>query len=691
MKGILKFFTFSALVLGLMSCNNNNVGSSTSNSNSVSSNSTSSIVTPAPLGITISSANNERVVKENETLQLEAKVYPVNAKQDVLWSSSDENIATIDKNGLVTGVSVGMVNIIAKAQEDEQISQEFTLVVEIGEEVVVNPESITISSPNDVRSLMAGTTLELSASVLPAEASQSIVWSSSDETVAKVTRGVVRGIKEGTVTISASPRNFPTIIDTMDLTIEKNDDPEFTKDWANIDYSNHERYIEMEDASPIKVKGVVTQLIDNGETVDYFLQDGTSGYYVYHQNPALFTVEVGKSYEVGGFKNNKPTKQIKDVEYVNELAENISYEVNNLAEVNTSDLTEMLAFQGSLVSGEAVVESLSVNTSKAYNFTASVNGYSTTFRVDAIYSSSEAVAEINQFLSGLVPGMSFEFEGLAIAYGSNTQKPQIQLFDAERIRLPEMTDSEYLELVANIIKVPASLGFSSTSIDLPSSLEGFDNVSVSWTSNKTEINVNTGEVTHGSEKVVVTLTVTLTYNGATYSKNFEVEVAAIDNKTYETLVSLDLEDAKSENPTVQHSDSIKPGYGAGVVSLGTPKANWYLNNALIDGQSGDITDGEYAIRAKTGGRVEIQEDGEYNVVEFDAAVYGSDALGIQIKVEYSFDSGTTWIADDELATVSTKELETFRFTLPEGVKRIAIVVLTGTGNRVNIDNVKLMK
>ena len=668
MKKILKFFTFLVLVLGLVNCGSN-----------------------TPVGITISSDNNVRVIQERETLQLQAKVYPEKANQDVLWSTSDENIATINENGLVTGVSIGKVNIIAKSKENEQISQKFPLFVEMGEEVVVNPESISISSPDNVTTLKAGTTLELSASVLPSEASQSVLWSSSDETIAKVTRGVVKGIKEGTVTITASPRNFENIIDSINLTIEKNDNPEYTKDWANMSYSNHEEFIDMEDSSTIKVKGVVTQLINNGETVSYFLQDGVDGYYVYGQDVSLFTVEEGKSYEVGGFKKNKPAKQIGNVEYVKELTDSISYEVNNLLGVNTSDLEEMLAFHGSLVSGEAIVESLSVNTTKAYNFTAKVNGYSTTFRVDATYSNTDSVAAINEVLSELVDGMKFEFEGLTLCYGSGTQKPQIQLVDASKITIAPISAVEYMELIAGKIQIPTSLGFTATSIELPTSLEGFEDVTIAWTSDKNEINAQTGAVTHSSTKVTVNLTATLTYKGETYSKDYTVEVAALDNKTYETVVSVDFEDCKAENPTASYSSSIKTGYADGVVNIGNTKADWLLGNALIGDQSNDRRDGDFAVRAKVGGRVEIKQDGEFNVVEFDAAIYGSDALGVQIKVEYSLDSGATWVEDDELATISTKELETFRFTLPEGTKRVAIVVLTGTGNRVNIDNIKLMK
>lgn len=668
MKKILSFLGLLSLLFVIVGCDNTTI-----------------------VGVTISSENNVRTIEVGQTIQLTAKVYNSAASQDVIWSSSNTEVASVSETGLVTGVSVGNVYIIVTSNVDTNISQSFALIVEKAPEVVINPESVTISSTDNKTTCKAGETLELSASVLPKEASQSVVWTSSDEKIAKVTRGVVRGIKEGTVTITVSPRNYPDIKDTIELTIEKNDNPIATKDWANINYATHEEYLEVADETPLKVKGVVTQLIDNGETVDYFIQDGFNGYYIYKQDASLFTVELGKSYEIGGFKKNKPSKQIIDVEYVQELSESIEYEVNSLLGVNTSDLNEMIKFQGAYVSGEAVIDSISVNTSKGYNFTAMVNGYSTTFRVDSTYSSLEAVAEINALLSTLVEGMKFEFEGIALAYGSGTQKPQIQLVDAEKIIVAAIDPVEYMELVANKIQVAPSLGFSATDIDLPTKLEGFDDVAIAWSSNKSEINVSTGEVTHSSEKVVVTLTATLTYKGETYSKNFEVEVAALDNKVYETVVSLDLEDAEAENPQVSYSSSIKPSYTTGTVTLGNPKAVWLLDNALIDGQSNDRREGEYAIRAKAGGRVEIQQDGEYNVVEFLAAVYGNDVLGIQIKVEYSFDQGTTWVEDDELVTISSKELETYRFTLPEGVKRVAIVVVANTGNRVNIDNVKLMK
>lgn len=53
-----------------------------------------------------------------ETLQLQATVLPVSVSsvdKTVTWSSSDETVATVDENGLVTGIGAGTVTITASA------------------------------------------------------------------------------------------------------------------------------------------------------------------------------------------------------------------------------------------------------------------------------------------------------------------------------------------------------------------------------------------------------------------------------------------------------------------------------------------------------------------------------------------------------------------------------------------------
>lgn len=55
---------------------------------------------------------------------------------------------------------------------------------------------------------MPGTTFKLTATVTPADTTDAVTWSSSDETVATVSEdGTVTGIKEGTAVITATAGN----------------------------------------------------------------------------------------------------------------------------------------------------------------------------------------------------------------------------------------------------------------------------------------------------------------------------------------------------------------------------------------------------------------------------------------------------------------------------------------------------
>lgn len=73
-------------------------------------------------------------------------------------------------------------------------------------EEAVNVESVTLDTASAV--LSRGETLRLIALVLPTDASnKSIQWSTSDDTIAAVSNGVVRAIREGQATITATTRD----------------------------------------------------------------------------------------------------------------------------------------------------------------------------------------------------------------------------------------------------------------------------------------------------------------------------------------------------------------------------------------------------------------------------------------------------------------------------------------------------
>ena len=146
-------------------------------------------------------------------------------------------------------------------------------------------------------------------------------------------------------------------------------------------------------------------------------------------------------------------------------------------------------------------------------------------------------------------------------------------------------------------------------ISLPSFIEGFSDVTLSWESDSELINVETGKVTHASENVTVTLTLTLETKGVTLQKEFEVLVEALSNREYTEVVNFDVDDALDAN-SWGNSES-KPGYASGTVTLGTPAHTWLLNNALIAATSSDKYEGTFSIRAQAKetaaetGRIEI--------------------------------------------------------------------------------------
>ena len=132
-------------------------------------------------------------IQIGETLKMKADLNPaVNLAFE--WSSDNVEVATVDKDGVVTGVSAGTCTIKAIHEELEA-----TCVV------TVNPVPVSsISLDRDQLEMTEGGTYTLHATVLPENATdKSVVWISSDETVASVLDGLVTAIKEGSATITA--------------------------------------------------------------------------------------------------------------------------------------------------------------------------------------------------------------------------------------------------------------------------------------------------------------------------------------------------------------------------------------------------------------------------------------------------------------------------------------------------------
>ena len=119
----------------------------------------------------------------------------------VIYSSSNEAVATVDQAGKVTAVSEGTATITALVTGYDAAGRKIYTPEERSYTVtVVDPvESLTLDQT--ALSVGIGATKTITATVNPA--GYTVMWTSSDESVAIVENGVVTGVAEGTATITA--------------------------------------------------------------------------------------------------------------------------------------------------------------------------------------------------------------------------------------------------------------------------------------------------------------------------------------------------------------------------------------------------------------------------------------------------------------------------------------------------------
>ena len=156
------------------------------------------------------------------TWQLNATVEPEDAEnKSVTWESSDEAVATVDENGLVTGKSAGSATVTVRTVDGGYTAQ-CSVTVE-GEETVL-PTGVTLS--HTTLNMKVGEEAQLIATVQPADATdKSITWeSNAPETVSVDSEGRLTAHKAGTAVITARTVNGFSAF--CMVTVEEGDEPE---------------------------------------------------------------------------------------------------------------------------------------------------------------------------------------------------------------------------------------------------------------------------------------------------------------------------------------------------------------------------------------------------------------------------------------------------------------------------------
>ena len=164
--------------------------------------------------ITVPDSLDVKLNDGNET-SIEATVSPTDATGvEVSYASTDEAIATVDKDGKVQILQPGECDIVTTlTQEGKKVVEKKTHI-----KAFYEVEGITLDKTEGI--LTAGNTVTLNATVLPEEiADETIVtWTSSDEKVATVDEnGKVTAIAAGEATITANAGEKST---TYKLTVQ---------------------------------------------------------------------------------------------------------------------------------------------------------------------------------------------------------------------------------------------------------------------------------------------------------------------------------------------------------------------------------------------------------------------------------------------------------------------------------------
>lgn len=185
--------------------------------------------TVAVTGVSVTPINATIVV--GQTQQLTRTISPTNAtNQNVTWGSNNTSVATVNSSGTVSAIAVGSAMITATTADGGFIANSSIAVTA----ATVLATSITVS-PTSV-SLLAGQTQQLTATILPTNATNTnVIWSSSNTAVAAVSAtGIVSAFSAGVAVVTVTTQDGG-LTATSTVTVNTSD-----TSWTLINSENFE-------------------------------------------------------------------------------------------------------------------------------------------------------------------------------------------------------------------------------------------------------------------------------------------------------------------------------------------------------------------------------------------------------------------------------------------------------------------
>ena len=169
-------------------------------------------------------------LKEAESAQVSAAIAPYYAKGEIVFTSEDETVATVDEKGNVTAVKAGETKIKVSVKDSDVYAE---ISVKVNGEPVVEKPITGVSVKADKSELKVGETAKLTAVITPEDTTDSkdLKYESSDKAVAEVSdAGVVTAKAAGKAVITVSSAARPDVKATVEINVKAKDNEPETKE-----------------------------------------------------------------------------------------------------------------------------------------------------------------------------------------------------------------------------------------------------------------------------------------------------------------------------------------------------------------------------------------------------------------------------------------------------------------------------
>ena len=180
------------------------------------------ILDPAVLDIKLDKTEYELTTKSESFTITPEIITQDNPEYTISWSSSNSNIVSVDNGRISVKDKGGTATVTIKVTVGEKVIEKtinFKVIKEI-ESIDITGWDHIFSPPALCYDFRVGIEIQMNSKIYPADTNddKTITWTSSDTSIATVSEtGKVRGLKKGTVTITATTSNGKT--DSYELNV----------------------------------------------------------------------------------------------------------------------------------------------------------------------------------------------------------------------------------------------------------------------------------------------------------------------------------------------------------------------------------------------------------------------------------------------------------------------------------------